>query len=127
MESRPTNFPEKVRRWLESLTLDCSSELFLLAHELVVNAVVHTDSDRLWLTLLVCPEVVHVQVANEGTRPPRVLHKPPFDESGRGLRWVDALSSSWGVGRTAATHVWFQVRRDPTSDDDAAPGPLRQV
>jgi hypothetical protein len=110
--------PDLARHWLESLPLDCPPDLFLLTHELVVNTVVHTRSERVWIILLVCPDVFRVQVANEGAARPRLVEPRPFAESGRGLRWVDALSKSWGVGCTEATHVWFQVKRDPAERNE---------
>jgi anti-sigma regulatory factor (Ser/Thr protein kinase) len=114
---RDRSAPNKVQGWLQDLPLDPSEDLVLLTHELIVNAVVHTTTQRLWLTLLVFPDVIHVQVANEGATRPRVLDRRPYSESGRGLRWVDAMSRAWGVGCTRATHVWFQVPRDERSID----------
>lgn len=103
--------PQTVRQWLQTLPIESRGELALLTHEIVVNAIAHTDTQKLWLTLLVCPDVIHVQVANEGSTKPHVVDPEPFAESGRGLRWVDAMSAAWGVGCTTATHVWFQVPR----------------
>ena len=103
--------PVEVRNWLHSLPIDSSPDLELLTHELVTNAVGHTRTERLWLTLLVCPDGVLVQVANEGVGQPHIVKIQPYAESGRGLRWVDDLSDSWGFGGTAATHVWFQLPR----------------
>jgi two-component sensor histidine kinase len=104
--------PELARRWLQSLPIDSPPHLLLLTHELVMNALVHTTTERLWITLLLCPDVFRVQVANEGAGRPRLISPQPYAESGRGLRWVDALSRSWGFDCTDATHVWFQVKRD---------------
>jgi hypothetical protein len=119
---RDSRAPDKVRHWLESLPVSWPPDLSLLTHELVVNAVTHTRTDHLWLNLLVCPDVIHVQVANEGTKRPRMIKPRPFAESGRGLRWVDSLSESWGVDFTSATHVWFQVPRlEPASDGPTIP------
>ena len=97
------------RQWLETLPIPLSRDAHLLTHELVVNAVVHTSSERLWLTLIVCPNGLLVQVANEGAGEARVVERDLYAESGRGLRWVDALSDMWGSGCTEATHVWFQL------------------
>ena len=99
----------EARRWLESLPIPLSQDAFLLTHELVVNAVVHTPTHHLWLILLECPNGVLVQVANEGAGDPHVVQREAFAESGRGLRWVDELSESWGSKSTEATHVWFQL------------------
>ena len=102
----------EARRWLEALPLPLSRDAFLLTHELVVNAVVHTTTKQLWLAVLVCPNGILVQVANEGHDRPHLVSRDAFAESGRGLRWVDALSDSWGSGCTEATHVWFQLPND---------------
>lgn len=108
LETGP-NAATDARRWLENLPVPLSRDAYLLTHELVVNAVVHTSSKYLWLTLLVCPNGILVQVANDGVGDPHLVEAAPYAESGRGLRWVDALSDTWGSTCTGATHVWFQL------------------
>jgi hypothetical protein len=106
---RDADTATEARRWLESLPISLSQDALLLTHELVVNAVVHTSTQHLWLILLVCPNGVLVQVANEGAGNPHVVTREAYAESGRGLRWVDEMSESWGSQCTKATHVWFQL------------------
>lgn len=108
---RDEGAPDRVRRWVSTLPPKLPSDVTLLTHELVVNALEHTDTDHIWVVVLVLPDAVRVQVANAGRGDPAPLPAGPFAENGRGLRWIDALSEDWGVERTGATHVWFQVPR----------------
>ena len=103
--------PSRARVWLESLELHIPSDAKLLAHELVVNAMRHTHSERIWVVVVASPTVIRVQVSNEGRTDPHLGDPEPLSDSGRGLRWVDALSQEWDAERTSATHVWFQVPR----------------
>ena len=103
--------PARARQWLESLELNLPGEAKLLAHELVVNAIHHTDTEKVWMVVVASPTVIRVQVSNEGRTDPHLEEPKPFSDSGRGLRWVDALSQEWDSERTSATHVWFQVPR----------------
>ena len=107
-----TGAPARARAWLESLEMDLSDEVKLLTHELVVNALTHTSTDRIWVVVLASPTVIRVQVSNEGRTDPHIESPDPFAEGGRGLKWVDRLSERWDHERTSATHVWFQVPRD---------------
>lgn len=104
----------RARQWLDSLELDLPGDVKLLTHELVVNAIRHTRTEYVWLVVLASPTVIRVQVSNEGRTDPHLDEPGPFSDSGRGLRWVDALSQDWDSEKTSATHVWFQVPRpDP--------------
>jgi anti-sigma regulatory factor (Ser/Thr protein kinase) len=82
----------------------------LLVTELVNNAVLHghgsitfradLDEDRL-----------HIEVIDEGTGFEREVRERDGDHlGGRGLKLVDAESSSWGV-HEGTTHVWFELER----------------
>ena len=104
--------PARAREWMESLKLDLSQDVTLLTHELVVNAMSHTDTGCIWIVVLASPTVIRVQVSNEGRTDPHLEDPESFAECGRGLRWVDALSDEWDLERTSATHVWFQIPRD---------------
>ena len=103
--------PARAREWLESLELDLSEDVTLLTHELVVNAMSHTDTSCIWVVVLASPTVIRVEVSNEGRTDPHVVDRGSNAENGRGIRWVDALSDEWDLVRNRATHVWFQVPR----------------
>lgn len=101
--------PARAREWLESLELDIPDDCILLTHELVVNAMSHTDTRCIWVVVLASPTVIRIEVSNEGRTEPHLVDRGSQAENGRGLRWVDALSDVWDLERNRATHVWFQV------------------
>ena len=112
VDSRP-EAAHDVRAWLASLPVDLTPDAYLLTHELVVNALSHTASTKLWVAVIDCPGGQLIQVANEGAHAPHAAEAKPFAESGRGLLWVEELSEAWGSACTDATHVWFHVPRRP--------------
>lgn len=89
----------------------------LLVGELVANAVVHSRSSA-----LIRVEVLHdpecgqliVSVEDRGVAVPKIPddpHPAPDDESGRGLAFVQALSTDCGVAACAGggKRVWFAL------------------
>jgi anti-sigma regulatory factor (Ser/Thr protein kinase) len=82
----------------------------LLVSEVVSNALLHAQTDvRLVLDLR---DDRHLVVEAWDTGPGRpVLQSPTaWDESGRGLRLVEELSSSWGwTFAPGAKCVWFEL------------------
>lgn len=114
---RSPEAPQMARRWLqrrvEVLPPDSRANAILLGHELVTNAVEHSNGDHLWVTVLLTPDVIRVEVTDEGgTTEPEVAPLEPYAEDGRGLRWVDELADEWGVEQGPAQEVWFQIRLD---------------
>lgn len=99
---------EALERW------DCEGSLDtvrLLVSELVTNAVVHARS-RPNVAVMLLPEAVRVEVADDVADGLAPRAAGDTDESGRGLFLLDELSSAWGVdvsggGKT----VWFEVPR----------------
>ncbi len=81
----------------------------LLVSELVTNAIryAHTPSR---LVLRRGQHALYVEVSDEDTRVPRLLHPTFDDEGGRGLQLVAELATHWGARptRTGKT-VWFQL------------------
>lgn len=105
------------REWMEHLLHDLpeatSQDVTLLTHELVTNAVKHADGGYIWVAALVLPNVVRVEVSDEGgLTEPTVLPAQPFSSSGRGLMWVDELSDRWGTEQGRVSSVWFQISID---------------
>ncbi|MFE9923737.1 ATP-binding protein [Streptomyces sp. NPDC005774] len=87
----------------------------LVVSELLTNAVLHTSSRRVACTLGATPDLVLIQVTDDGSGPsvPRTRRADARDEVGRGLLLVKAVSERWGVevaeygdGRT----VWATLR-----------------
>ena len=90
----------------------------LLADELVTNAVVHARTPvRLRLELR--GDLLHIAVHDASPRLLRLVPHEPEAESGRGLRMVERLATSWGVHRRPdeGKVVWASLRlwRDPGS------------
>ena len=81
--------------------------------ELLTNALRHTDSGRgglMRVAVAVEERSVRVEVADEGCSATVPHIRDDADESGRGLRIVDAYAMAWGVERRGAGHaVWFTV------------------
>lgn len=76
----------------------------------MTNAVQHADGESIWLAAVVSPEVVRVEVCDQGgSTEPHLAPPEAFATSGRGLRWVKALSDRWGKARRRVNHVWFQI------------------
>jgi serine/threonine-protein kinase RsbW len=71
----------------------------LLVSELVTNAVVHTDTERVECRLQAMGRRVRIEVHDRGsqTSAPLPCWASPDDEHGRGLLLVDTLSEEWGV------------------------------
>ncbi|MEV7969161.1 ATP-binding protein [Sphaerisporangium sp. NPDC088356] len=88
-------------------------DVTLLVSEVVTNAVVHSDSKnggKVTLALADCYDLVHVDVADAGSRTAPRVCGGILSEGGRGLMLVDLVSDRWDVhdddtGRT----VWFEV------------------
>jgi anti-sigma regulatory factor (Ser/Thr protein kinase) len=87
----------------------------LLVSEVVTNAVRHTDSTQLTLTVRT-GTYVEVSVHDDDRRLPTPRHAGPDDQGGRGLLLVEELSDAWGT--RPAVHgkwVWFHVTSRPRS------------
>ncbi|MDP9066748.1 MAG: ATP-binding protein [Actinomycetota bacterium] len=111
---RSDQAPAKAREWAAGLVAgfphEARSDVVLLTHELVTNAVRHSDGDRIWLAAVVTPEMIRVEVSDEGgVTEPVMLPQQPYATSGRGLVWVDQLADGWGTEHERASSVWFQI------------------
>jgi anti-sigma regulatory factor (Ser/Thr protein kinase) len=80
---------------------DTSDVLHLLVSELVTNAVVHARTD-VRLHIVVTPEEIRVEVCDQADLQPRLRTHSASATTGRGLRLLGALASSWGVDELAA-------------------------
>ncbi|HEX4813510.1 MAG TPA: ATP-binding protein [Nonomuraea sp.] len=93
----------------------------LLVSELVGNAVEYSRG-RIRLSLAIRGGTLRVEVEDGNPEMPHLRHADVYDEAGRGLFLVDALSQRWGGGSTPrGKAVWFEL---PTTGEMArAPGP----
>ena len=92
--------------------------LVLLVSELVTNAVAHADPPVV-LRVHVDEERTRVEVTDGVRDVPVVRDPPPTALGGRGVMFVDRLSSSWGTSEEdgeAAKAVWFELRHDDVSE-----------
>ncbi len=99
--------------------------VLLLLSELVTNAVRHAATP-FEVHMAVDPVQVTVTVIDhDRAHPPRMRDPQPEETSGRGLRIVDQLASSWGSEALAgdAKGVWFRCQAATVVvSSDAAPG-----
>jgi anti-sigma regulatory factor (Ser/Thr protein kinase) len=109
------NAPAHARQWLREMLTGFSSprelldDTLIVVDELVSNSVRHAATPIV-VTLEYASGVCRCAVTDRCTSGPlpRLLERA--DGSGRGLRIVNAIASSWGVERSnAGTTVWVQV------------------
>lgn len=89
----------------------------LLVTELFTNALKHGvrgDDARVRVAIAVEPTHVRAEVADPGPgfEAAPVGMPDPNGESGRGLAFLDALASRWGIGRKGENCVWFELDLD---------------
>jgi anti-sigma regulatory factor (Ser/Thr protein kinase) len=95
---------------LDDVDLAVSEEVVLMVSELVSNSVRHAASD---FTVAVDRrgDEITVNVTDGGSGRPALRAPALTDQSGRGLRIVQAFADSWGVTDSdgAGKTVWFRV------------------
>lgn len=90
---------------------DLADSLLMAANELATNAVMHARTE-FTVRLLVAPDRVRVEVADENSRVPQPCLAPADATSGRGLAIVDSSGLDWGVDRhPGGKTVWVQGAR----------------
>ena len=84
--------------------------VLLLVSEVVTNAVRHAATPFELTISVTGPEVMIAVVDHDRAHHPQVRNPRPQDTSGRGLRIVDELATSWGTELMAADakRVWFR-------------------
>jgi len=92
-----------------------AQDLRLLVTEAVKNSVQHAGvgpDDSIGLKISVKPEIVRIEVTDEGPGFEPDASRPDEDEvSGWGLFLIDQLADRWGVVQENGTTVWFEVAR----------------
>ncbi|GAA2719158.1 ATP-binding protein [Cellulomonas aerilata] len=102
--------------------VEASAELGV--SELATNAVLHGRTP-FTVSVLRTADGVRIEVSDGSPLPPQVRRLSTFASTGRGLRLVASVSSSWGVvpvppdGRAGKT-VWFEPVEEP-DDSGFAP------
>jgi anti-sigma regulatory factor (Ser/Thr protein kinase) len=103
------------RHFVEARLRECTSpalvdDATLLTTELAANAVRHSRTDHIELSIDWDDDRVRVAVADGSPVPPTVLHPDPLAPGGRGLQLVDALATRWGFERRPEGKVvWFEL------------------
>ncbi|WP_433549612.1 SpoIIE family protein phosphatase [Streptomyces sp. CA-294286] len=98
-----------------------ADEIELVADELMVNALMHTDGGAiLSLRMLTAPERrLRVEVADASSALPRRREAGEAAVSGRGLLLVDRLADVWGVDpRGAGKVLWCEFAVPPHEPQD---------
>ncbi|GAA2721412.1 ATP-binding protein [Cellulomonas aerilata] len=116
------------RRWAREkfeaagLEPDTRDLLVLLVSEVVTNAVAHA-APPLLLRIDVTPEVTRVEVKDRARKMPILKDPDPTETGGRGIRFVNDLSTRWGTeparGVDGLKTVWFEVSHQ--TDGDGTP------
>jgi anti-sigma regulatory factor (Ser/Thr protein kinase) len=82
----------------------------LLLSELVTNAVRHSGSSKIELSVAVTAGAVRAEVTDQGRGfAPSPRSAPWTQAGGWGLHLVDNLATRWGVDRGARVRVWFEI------------------
>ena len=96
----------------------------LLVSELVVNAVVHAESET-QVVLHHDGVRLRVEVLDHSTTLPVVRGYSPTVPDGRGLRILDGLADRWGVDVTdGGKTVWFELVVEPIADRESVGRPV---
>jgi anti-sigma regulatory factor (Ser/Thr protein kinase) len=88
----------------------------LMACELATNCVRHARTD--FELAIHSRDQIRVEVRDTGPGRPQPRSPAPREPSGRGLRIVEAMSSTWGVVRASSGKtVWFTLPHQPRASD----------
>ena len=120
------------RRWAREkfeaagLDEDVRDLLVLLVSEVVTNAVAHA-APPLLLRIDVTPETTRAEVQDRDRQLPILKDPEPFDTGGRGIRFVNDLSTRWGTeppqGPDGLKTGWFEVSHpaeEGSAEEDSA-------
>ncbi|HSK55134.1 MAG TPA: ATP-binding protein [Jiangellales bacterium] len=97
---------------------DKSDVLQLLVSELVTNAVVHARTE-IRLHVMVTAEQIRIEVCDQAGLQPRLRTHSVSATTGRGLRMLKVLASSWGVDELegGGKMVWATLPVDGLPSD----------
>jgi anti-sigma regulatory factor (Ser/Thr protein kinase) len=100
--------------WTTFACWDCDTsrldDAALVLSELVGNAVRHAEGVTMQVRLRRTADVLRIAVQDGSTAPPAPRDASFEDESGRGMRIIEALSSRWGCEPLPGGKVvWAEV------------------
>ncbi|MCY0945654.1 ATP-binding protein [Streptomyces antarcticus] len=82
----------------------------LIVSELVTNAIRHTRTGRIGVSVTRHPDRVRIVVTDTSRTTPAPPNPDPDAEAGRGLQLIDQLSTGWGSERlTTGKRVWAEL------------------
>jgi anti-sigma regulatory factor (Ser/Thr protein kinase) len=110
---RPESVPA-ARRFVRHVLRASSREVVeaaeLMTSELASNCIRHAHTE--FELSVQFREEIRVEVRDTGTGRPELRSPTPQEPSGRGLRIVEALSSTWGVAPSSSGKVvWFTLEQ----------------
>jgi anti-sigma regulatory factor (Ser/Thr protein kinase) len=89
----------------------------LMACELATNCVRHARTD--FELAIQSHSQIRVEVRDTGRGRPMLRSPAPLEPSGRGLRIVESMSSTWGVfPSSGGKTVWFTLPQQPRASDE---------
>jgi anti-sigma regulatory factor (Ser/Thr protein kinase) len=111
---------EFVRDALQDQSREVLEAAELMVSELATNCVLHARTD--FELAIQSRGEIRVEVRDTGPGQPVPQSPKPQEPSGRGLRIVEAMSSTWGVvpSRDGKT-VWFTLAEQPALGGEAVP------
>lgn len=92
---------------------EACDDVELMTSELLSNAVRYGEGDKAHVHITATPEVLRIEVRDDGRGSvPDSTESDPYDERGRGLLIVAALSARWGLDHDqTGTTAWFEYDR----------------
>ena len=108
---------EFVRDAMRAWALDDTDQIAeLLTDELVGNVVRHVGSP-MEVRASCRPDSIRIEVDDASAEPPIRRHPDELDEHGRGILFVEALATDWGVElRDSGKTIWFELDATPTGE-----------
>lgn len=112
------------RHFVRDLLRDHSRETVdvaeLMTSELATNCIRHAHTD--FEVTIDLQDQIRVEVRDTGRGRPLPRSPTPREPSGRGLRIVEAMSSSWGIiPSSSGKIVWFTLAAQPCRPSAASP------
>ncbi|MFF3214134.1 ATP-binding protein [Streptomyces sp. NPDC002886] len=110
-DSAPTRARRDVTLYLHTWGLDhLVDDAQLIVSELVTNAIRHTRTDRVGVSVTRHPDCVRIVVTDTSRTIPSPVLVDPDAEVGRGLHLIDQLATGWGSDLLGTgKRVWAEL------------------
>jgi len=116
-----------IRDVLQSHPRELVEAAELMTSELATNCVRHAQSD-FELAIHDSRDGIRVEVSDNGQGQPTLRSPTPQEHSGRGLRIVEELSTSWGtIPSPNGKLVWFTLPQDARTSERASQSTTRDA